>query len=406
MPLYQDGANTLDLNLELTAAPLYSSYNFGQARERDMKWLESYLRANLAGRSALFGGELYGSVGVFTSKVFGDGDAAGTGVGNDAYTQLDNTYLGWRNDTVDFSIGRQFYLMGDSFLIAGDQLNYGNNTPGQGRSGLYYLARPSSFAGTAIARIKPTEGVNVELFHLESNNDGQGNPILDGINTELGPDPYNQLGLSYIKVSNVDPGVAGGALSLREGLKVYNVRGKTNLGVQALSLTGGYAAERSNQVDAYAWYLGAEYAFAEAPCSPTLGYRYARFSGDDTSTRKSEAFDPLFYGPSATDTAWVQGEIGGTFAGPFNSDLRTHRVFGRVVLNEKFAISTRVYRYESGRSGEHIADETDLYLETTLLPNLLLMPIVGVWKPQDGAEARYGVNDVQTFVGVLTSLTF
>lgn len=53
--------------------------------------------------------------------------------------------------------------------------------------------------------------------------------------------------------------------SLRQGLDVYNLRGKTNLGFEALSIEGGYAAERSSTVQANAWYAGARYQFDSMP---------------------------------------------------------------------------------------------------------------------------------------------
>ncbi|WP_249674795.1 alginate export family protein [Pseudomonas abieticivorans] len=405
--LYNGENGSLNLNLELTVAPLYSSFDYGAHTDQNVKWMEGYIRGGLSGTTPVLGGTAYATVSVITSKVFGDGDAAGTSNGHESNTVTDNAFAGWKNDWLDLSAGRQSYTMGDSFLIAGDRLAYGDKIGGgMSRGGMYYLAQPTSFSQTAIARVRPDDHVLIEAFHLESNNDGQGAPILNGVNAEYTVSPGNSVGAAYIKVDNVDLKRAGGFFALRKDLNVYNLRGKTNLGIEALSVEGGYASEQSNDVDANAWYFGAGYQWNAVPLTPSVSYRYSRFSGDDPDSRKSETFDPLFYGPSTTDMAWVQGEIAGTFAGPFNSNVRAQRLTGRVVLSEKVAFSAMAYRFDSERDSEHIADELDLYLQTFPTANLVVMPVLGFWKPHQGAEAMYGTDDVQTFAGLITTLTF
>ncbi|HGW4869709.1 TPA: hypothetical protein ACNIGS_001532 [Pseudomonas aeruginosa] len=407
LELYNGERGTLNFNFEATAAPLYSSFNYGKRQSDSVKWMESYIRSGFSGETSAVGGTAYGTVSMMTSKVFGDGDAAGTSTGDEARTDFDQAFAGWKNDWLDLSAGRQTYVMGDSFLIAGDQLAYGDNLGnGFDRGGLYYLAQRTSFAQTAVARLRLREDLLVEAFHLESNNNGQGSPTLNGVNTEYAPDAGNLIGAAYFKVDKVDTQRAGGLFALREDLDVYNLRGKTNLGIEALSLEAGYAKERSSDVDADAWYAGIYYQFAEAALTPSLGYRYSRFSGDDPESRKSEAFDPLFYGAALGDPAWVQGEIAGTFAGPFNTNARVHRLSGRAVLSEQVAFSAMAYRFETDQGSEHFADELDLYLETFPTANLAIIPVVGFWKPQQGAQAIYGQDDVQTFVALITSITF
>ncbi|MDT4829174.1 hypothetical protein FQZ97_625890 [compost metagenome] len=207
-------------------------------------------------------------------------------------------------------------------------------------------------------------------------------------------------------MDNVDTRRAGGLFALRKDLDVYNLRGKTNLGIEALSLEAGYAKEKSRDVDAYAWYTGVGYQFVDARFTPSVGYRYSRFSGDDAGTGKSEAFDPLFYGSAPTDTAWVQGEIAGTFAGPFNTNARVHRLQARATLGERLAVSTKAYRFETEQGGEHFADEVDFYLETFPTDNLAIIPVLGVWKPRQGARNAYDEGDVQTFAALITCFSF
>lgn len=61
------------------------------------------------------------------------------------------------------------------------------------------------------------------------------------------------------------------------------------------------------------------------------------------------------------------------------------------------------YRFSSQRSREHLGDELDLYFQITPTANVLVIPIVGLWKPQQGAKALYGESGMQTFLGMIVS---
>ncbi|AZC24896.1 porin [Pseudomonas sessilinigenes] len=401
--LYRDETSTLDFNLELTAASLYSSFDFAAAKEHSRTWVESYARGTFSGTTPVADGSAFAKLGFISSKLFGDGDPAGSSTGHEYRTDVDNAYVGWKNDWLEISTGRQPYVMGDAFLIAGDQLNFGERAGnGFNRGGLYYLAGRRSFAQATLLRLQPTQTLRIEGFHLESDNDGQGSPQLKGINIEYDPSVGNNIAGAYLRVDNVDRQRAKGMFSLRQGLDVYNLRGKTNLGFEALSIEGGYAAERSSTVQANAWYAGARYQFDSMPLTPEVGYRYSRFSGDDPTTQKSEQFDPLFYGSIVGNPAWVQGEIAGTFAA-INTNARIHRASLRTTLNDQLAITAMAYRFSSQRSREHLGDELDLYFQITPTANLLVIPIVGLWKPQQGAKALYGESGMQTFLGMIVS---
>ncbi|MFK1432513.1 hypothetical protein ACIU0H_02495 [Pseudomonas aeruginosa] len=405
--LHSSDRGNLNFNLELTAAPLFSSFDYASGQPSNVTWLESYIRTGLSGAAPVWHGDLYGGIGIMTSKVLGEGDAAGTSKGNERRTSVDSAFLGWRNATLDLSAGRQGYTIGDGFLIAGDQLNYGERSGhGFNRGGLYYLAAPSTFAQSAIIRLRPSGVFLLEGFHVESDNHGQGSPHLSGLNVEFGAAPDNSLGLTYFTVDNVDTHRAEGLFQMRKALQVRHARAQSNLGIPGLALEVGYADERSSRVDSRAWYSGISYGLNDYPLQPVFGYRYSWFSGDNPGTHKSEAFDPLFYGSLVGDPGWVQGEIAGAFAGPFNSNAKVHRLSARVTLNERMAISAKGFRFDSERDAVHLADELDLYFETFPGRNFALIPVIGLWKPRQGAEAQYGQRGVQTFFTVIGSLTF
>ncbi|MGV2455932.1 hypothetical protein [Acinetobacter seifertii] len=407
VPLHKSETTSLNANFTIVGMPLYSSYDYDKHDRKDVLWGEAYVKGSVSGETDLWGGTLYGSIGVFSSKVVGDGDAAGISKGNESYTKFNDSFIGWRNDVIDLSTGRQTYSMADNFLISGDQLNYGEKYDSNlARSGLYYLAQPVSFANTVIAKVHPNNKINLEAFHLESDNNGQGNPIINGVNSEYAFDQANSLGLAYFKLNNVDTEIAGGLFAGRKDMDVYNVRAKTNLGIEPLKLSVGYAKEKSALIDAYTWYGEAEYSFKDTKYSPTISYRYSQFSGDKIATDKSEAFDPLFYGATVSGSNWVQGEISGTFAGPFNSNMRAHRVTARLTINNKLSINSRFYHMSEDISGDHIADEINVYFEVMQSENLFFMPIVGLWKPGKIAEIKYGEKVPQTFLGLLCYFSY
>lgn len=405
--LHKSDTTILNANLTIVGIPLYSSFDYDKHDQKDVLWSEGYAEGSISGETALWGGTLYGSIGVFSSKVVGDGDAIGTSKGNESYTKFNDTFIGWKNDVIDLSTGRQTYSMADNFIISGDQLNFGEKVGSNlARSGLYYLAQPVSFSNSLIVKVNPNKKINIEAFHLESDNNGQGSPILNGFNSEYSFNQSNSLGIAYIKVKNIDTAIVEDIFAGRKGLDVYNIRAKSNLGLEHLKLTAGYAKEKSALADAYAWYGEADYTFKDTKFSPTISYRYSQFSGDKTATNKSEAFDPLFYGATVGGSNWVQGEISGTFAGPFNSNMRVHRMMARLKINNKFSINSRFYHMSENNSGGHISDEVNLYFEMMPRENLLFMPIVGLWKPGKIAQTQYGEKSLQTFLGLLCYVSF
>ncbi|HGW4869701.1 TPA: hypothetical protein ACNIGS_001521 [Pseudomonas aeruginosa] len=141
-------------------------------------------------------------------------------------------------------------------------LNFGEKIGnGFNRGGLYYLPGRTYFSNTVLMRLQPTDGLLIEGFHLELNNDEQGTPTLEGVNLTYAPNVESEIGASYIKVDNVDTQRAYGVFSGRDGIDVYNLRGKTNLGLEAFSIESGYVAERPSRVKASAWYSAAVYQF-------------------------------------------------------------------------------------------------------------------------------------------------
>jgi hypothetical protein len=88
------------------------------------------------------------------------------------------------------------------------------------------------------------------------------------------------------------------------------------------------ARQTNSRFDMRARALAGEagYVFAAAAWSPTISYRFARFSGDDASTARFERWDPLLSGGNGE--TWVQGI--NHFKVFQNSNLVTHRIQARL----------------------------------------------------------------------------
>ena len=115
------------------------------------------------------------------------------------------------------------------------------------------------------------------------------------------------LGVTYLDVLSTDDDYAF-LYPDRENVKVYSVRGQGNAGVENLFLSGEYALQRNgSSEDENAWYLEAGWTFSDAPWTPSVSYRFSRFS---------DQYDPLFYGNGRALGTWFQGEVAANYAGP------------------------------------------------------------------------------------------
>ena len=89
----------------------------------------------------------------------------------------------------------------------------------------------------------------------------------------------------------------------------------------------------------------AAYEFGKVAWKPKLSYRYAFFEGDDPSTAKNEAFDPLLPGFSDWGS-WWQGEIAGEYF-LSNSNLISHQVRVHVTPSESLGAGLIGYVFQA-----------------------------------------------------------
>lgn len=400
--IYERDGTTLGFNVDGGAGAFSTREDY--LGEGGKQWREAFVHGVLVGKTSAGEGKLYGGLGAIAQGTWGDGDAGGYTTGRERDVDLEDAYLGWHDadGLFDFSFGRQKFQLGDGFLIAGDSINLGKGRLLGGadvdRGGAYYLVAKKSFGNTAILRIDPKGPLRGDAFWLQSNNPYQQDTELGGLNLEYVSETHGTLGLSWMKVLDVDKGTGLGIFDRRDGMRITSVRGQGSMGVDNLFLSFEYVDERGGSTavknDADAWYVEGGWTFAELPWSPTLNYRHARFSADKADTARNEAFDPLFFGLSRGLGTWFQGEVAANYAGPANSGNKVDRLELTLAPREDLSVSLQYWDIKSiGDAPDLDGREIDLFAFWQINDNFTFVPLVGVYEPRGGDVKALQGND-------------
>ncbi len=400
---------TVELNLEAMAG--YFSTSEDYLAEGGKDWQEAYGKGTVAVEQTLANtSTLYGGLGVIALGTFGDGDAAGFTTGDESDADIENAYLGWRNarGTLDVSVGRQGFQLGDGFLIAGDAISLGEGLDPLGvdvdRGGAYYLAGRKSFSNTAIVNYDPDGPLRGDLFWLQSDNPYHQDTELAGINLEMVDDSKGTLGLSYLNVLDVDRGADLALWDQRDGMDVISLRGQGSLGVEDLFLSFEYVDQSGGDTavenDAYAWYVEAGWTFSNQPWSPGVNVRYAEFSGDEANTGDNEAFDPLFFGFTRGFGTWYQGEVASNYAGPANSGNEVQRVEFTLAPRADLQLAAQYWDFSARDDAADLdGQEIDVYALWSINDQFVFSPLIGWYKPEgDDVIASQGNDDSNLYV--------
>ncbi|WP_432474494.1 alginate export family protein [Amphritea sp. HPY] len=405
-PIYEQDGKTVEFNIEAMAGVFSTDENYTGV-DGGNDWQEAYIKGDLIGRNAMSNGTVYGGLGVIGLGTRGDGDAAGLTSGNESEFKIENAFVGWQSSDglFDLSLGRQQFMLGDGFIIAGDAISLGEiSGVDVDRGGAYYLAGQKSFDKTAVLKIDPQGALRGDLFWLQSDNPYHQDTELGGVNIELVDDAKGTLGLSYMKILDVDKGTGFGAWDQRDGMGVVSLRGQGSMGVENLFLSFEYVDESGGDTavknDADAWYVEAGWTFADLPWSPNLNYRHAEFSGDDSSTADNEAFDPLFFGFTRGFGTWFQGEVASNYAGPANSGNDVDRI--ELMLQPREDLTVGLQYWDFGKNADAAdlsGSEIDLYALWSINDNWIFSPMLGYYKP-DGADvvANQGNDDANLYL--------
>ncbi|HYD64059.1 alginate export family protein [Azospirillum sp.] len=356
-------------------------------------------------------GTLYGGVRVVGAATIGDGDAGGFVQREEGKFNLDHAYVGWRSgklfgglgeDVLDLSFGRQPYVIGDGFLIADGNFEFG-------REGAYWLAPRNGWQPAAIARIK-VDPVQLDLFRLKSDRDS-GSDVIYGVNLDWksGAEGKNVVGGSFLRIDESN-------IPTRDGLRVFSVRAQGNFipAVSDLFLAGEFVTQHNDragaEVNARAWYGEAAYRLSSVTWTPKVGYRYSHFSGDKPGTAKSEAYDPLHYGMARGWGTWFQGELTGQYY-LSNSNLNVHTLSAAVQPTEKLTLSALYYvfnfdRTPAGLTSKHFGNELNLIADYAATENLTLSGVFGWLRPGEGGKQLFGRDKDTTLFEVIALAKF
>lgn len=433
--LYNVAGTKVDFNVEVGFAAFDVTEDYTPAGRDSVTWQEGYAVLGFTFEHALSANwKAFGGISAIVNGNRGDGDAAGFQTGVEGDGQLHAAYGGisWQaagegGPSFKLSAGRQKYVLGDGFLIAGDLF-----TTGVGFGSVYdeggtiYLGPRNVFAKTVIASVDTGTPIKLEGFYLESEKAAVGERAIAGVNVDYVDEKRGTIGVTYIRGLDVnDPvHILAPLTAASEGMDLFSIHGSSSFGVKDFELKFNYVNEQNDsphhgaaELDAWAWYINASYKFSNATWAPKFSYRFASFSGDDPSTPENEGYDPLSYGYMSYNS-WFIGEIGGNYSGPFNSNADIHSIMINtepnidVGIGKWTGLSSYVNFYDLREPGSFygavsrdFGTELAIYAEFQLFENLYFSPAYSVLFPGDGYEQAYGKDDtVSNFqlIGVLS----
>lgn len=409
--LYSQGGTRLTFNADLAVAAFLNDKSwFGESKaflgENTDNWLELGFEPQLSLEAPLGRGTFYGKLSAVFTDTFGD-DASGLTVGADDThdASIEQGHIGWRiadlfpgltDDVFSLSIGRQDYVIGTGMLIADGGGDGGDR-------GGWYLGLRKAFRQSAIARVASKE-LLAEAFYLENQPRSGGiEGDVSGVNLEYHVGDTATLGGSYFLA---DANVAG-----IDSLDVYSLRGNWQA-FKGFTLSGEFAHQDSDQIDADGWYAQAAYAAADLPWKPVFSYRYAQFDGDDPTTATNEGFRSIAYG--YTDYgSWYQGEITGNY--PLgNGNLKSHMLRAKMQPDEKVTLNLIYYNFSLDHpaalapnvTSDDWGDEVNFIVDWQATDKVYVIGVAGVLFPGDAAEQWVGGNDNWLYSMLYASYAF
>ena len=354
-------------------------------------WIESYAKPALSAVYPLKTGSVYGAASVVGERTFA---APPSAVGEDASSfQVEDLYIGWRSgkalsigdDALDVQVGRMPYKIGRGFLI--------QDGGGEGGSrGGYWSNARKAWEFAEVITFKPKHHT-FQVFYLDRAEvpETRTGTRLWGANYDLAWGEANTVGATFI-------GAMSDSLPNRDGMSVVNLRAYVSpfKRLPFLSFGAEYANESNgSKLTSNAWMAEAAYEFASVAGKPKVSYRYAFYQGNDPSTEKSEAFDPLFPGFYDWGT-WWQGEIAGEYF-LSNSNLASHQARVHFTPTESLGTGLIGYLFRNdhpesfgpGVTSKNIASEVDAYADWKVNRNFSLSFILAYGNPQEALAQGY-----------------
>ena len=392
-------------DLLLTGNPLVDGRPSGAGYRH---WAEGFIHAGLYGMTPLWDKTfVYGGVSAITAgslgqELFTDKTRHHVGI-EDAYAGIVSGGTTKRGDrhVINLLAGRKRFMLGDGFLIA--------NTAANGHDRAALQANPRWAADMLGLAQYAYNDTKVEAFYLDPDE----LPIVDshtvihGVNAETRATSSLELGLSFLRVARSDFGYYTPTRTFtRNGLQVYDARFRWQpepTGLPGPFVAGEIALQRNENFDMRAFGLYGEvgYSFADQLWSPTISYRYARFSGDDPATGRFERWDPLFSGGNGEQ--WVQGI--NHFKIYQNSNLIAHRFQMRLRPGPKWELVPPVWLFTADNTNniggnpalstlgsERLGMEINLTAKYAVSPHVYVQGHLAATFPGKGVRQALGGN--------------
>ncbi|MCF4978244.1 hypothetical protein GIW56_17260 [Pseudomonas gessardii] len=411
--LYTDDDTTITGNF-LAVYGLFNSRKNYEGSPGGSTWREGFIKYGLSVEQTLGGpGSVYGTANLVSSGTWGDGDASHVTDGSERTTTFDEAFAGWRSgdllpalgkDGLDLSYGRQIITVGDGFIVNDDGPNLGNGVAdGEfDRGGAYYIAARHAFDKAAVMRLGGKDGLHGSLMWIESDNRAQALTEMAIGTLEYSAAP-GTLGLTYLHGIDVDQRFANDLQKQRRGMNLYSLRGSGNAGIDNAHFSFEYAWQDKDPGPEKAWYAEAGYTFADQPWSPDLTYRYARYSKN---------WDALFAGFNRGFGTWVQGEVAGNYAGPYNSNTAVQHVAFKLKPLDNLTLGALFFDYQTVSKRNRLdldGRELDLYAEWAVNEHLIITPLIGLYRPDKDQETggnQVGGNGTNVYSQLVVAVPF
>jgi len=397
---------------------LGDSFAPGSGFKVSPSWGESYIKPYLTFGMDAGNHRLYGKMSVIASHTAGTDVFDRTG---QSAIEIEDAFVGLRNDIFDVSVGSQPYRLGTGMLLSD------GGGDGFERGALIFGPR-AAWEMTAIGRLSlgktRLEGFYLDPRELESGDTGTRiagaslvHEVAPGRSLGIGAGQVLESSALWVQAA---PGGAGVPVFIpdgRDGMRFVTAWGNWAVD-DRLSVSADFAYETNEASDMKAWAgrVQVSYAFPDLPFQPRIGYGYQTFSGDDPDTPELERFDPLFY--DGSPSGWGSGANASLVF--LNTNVAAHQIWAAATLSPRDFLTFRYFHVRanellsplqfgqgtrldpggsptliSGVRDSHLSD--DLYAEYTrvLSPHAFLTVGGGVSFPGRGIrELRAGQNDV------------
>ena len=383
---------------------------FDAIGESERETLSLGLKPRLDLEWGLASSTLYSTFSAVAATTTLDGELSGQVVrSGDQAIDTDSTKIGWRNETLDFSIGGQDFAIGDGFVVGDGNFNKG---PADGQ---YWIGAFTAWRNSAILRVN-TKPVRADVFWLRSDDD-LGDARIAGVNIETTTkDSFGTLGLMYVEIFDSNDDLA------LEGMRVASIRGADIKipGIDNLKFFGEFVMERGESDltgrdnNANAYFIEGNYQFTSVPWTPKFFFRYSHFSGDEGDTSDSEEYLGLFYTIFQRDwDTWYQGEVTGEFH-LFNQNQVTKLAKVKVYPKANWSLGMWYYNHDLDTPqyfGTPVTDTDwaeEINLAVEYFPSDRLYTYIGfAWgTPHQGAIDAIGGHDDTFVIEMFVSYTY